>query len=347
MYDYMENEMFSGVYAKNGYFPLIEHYVKGCKKVFILKGTPGCGKSTLLKRLCTYADNKQVNYDIIKCSSDYNSLDGVIFKDSQIAVVDGTAPHIIEDSLPILKHITVNLVQGCDETVVKANAIKLFDLNNIKRNAYSKAYALVNAYEYIDSCLSSLLGCAIDNHAIDKFCKNIIDKQAYAIGTTNIKALSCICSEGFMFLKCFDAKKTIVLKDKYGISQSVLYKLYCLANDKKKNVTFVPSPLNIERPIALHFTNEKLLIVSDRYSQFSESKTVNCDRFTDKAKISVIKGKIKLFDRIQKDIILALTECFEEASSAHKELETVYTFANDFSVSDNEFDIIRNSIFKE
>lgn len=59
----------------------------------IIKGGPGTGKSSIMKSLVT-AMADQCNYiEEIYCSSDVDSLDGVIFPEKKLSIADGTSPH--------------------------------------------------------------------------------------------------------------------------------------------------------------------------------------------------------------------------------------------------------------
>ena len=59
-------------------------------QLYLIKSGPGCGKSTMMKQL---AQLSQGPVQRIHCSSDPNSLDGVVFCDKQAAILDATAPH--------------------------------------------------------------------------------------------------------------------------------------------------------------------------------------------------------------------------------------------------------------
>ncbi len=83
--------------------------LKPLRRVFILKGGPGTGKSTLMKRLGKAFWEQGEDVDYLHCSSDPASLDGVIFCNRKVAVVDGTAPHIIEPTAPGAKEEYINL----------------------------------------------------------------------------------------------------------------------------------------------------------------------------------------------------------------------------------------------
>ena len=69
-------------------------------QMYLIKSGPGCGKSTLMKRLALKAEQKGEPIQRIHCASDPDSLDGVIFLDKRAAIVDATAPHVLEPDAP-------------------------------------------------------------------------------------------------------------------------------------------------------------------------------------------------------------------------------------------------------
>ena len=60
---------------------------------FVIKGGPGAGKSTLMKRVADFAAGRCGQVELIHCSSDADSLDGVILPDIKTSIADGTPPH--------------------------------------------------------------------------------------------------------------------------------------------------------------------------------------------------------------------------------------------------------------
>jgi len=70
--------------------------------LYILKGGPGTGKSTLLKTIANHFEKIGEKVEYFHCSSDAKSLDGVRLIRKNISIVDGTAPHIIETTIPMV-----------------------------------------------------------------------------------------------------------------------------------------------------------------------------------------------------------------------------------------------------
>lgn len=79
-------------YGFFSYFEDIIH-LKTRNRMYILKGGPGVGKSTLLKKVAAALSSEGHSVELIPCSSDPASLDGVIVDDLHTILIDGTAPH--------------------------------------------------------------------------------------------------------------------------------------------------------------------------------------------------------------------------------------------------------------
>lgn len=60
---------------------------------YIIKGGPGSGKSTLMKKIAAALQKKGGYIEEIYCSSDANSLDGLILHRQSVSIADGTPPH--------------------------------------------------------------------------------------------------------------------------------------------------------------------------------------------------------------------------------------------------------------
>ena len=88
-------ELFAGLNGIDGYVPLLEYTLSPMKRVFILKGSPGSGKSTVMKRIAARAEAEGHPLTVIRCSSDPDSLDGVM---PTAALPSRTAPRLIRST---------------------------------------------------------------------------------------------------------------------------------------------------------------------------------------------------------------------------------------------------------
>ena len=96
----MFDRCFLGANTPRGFVSLYEGLFEApAPRLRLIKGGPGCGKSTLMKRLAAQAEARGLRALRVFCSGDPDSLDGVILPSLGLAVVDGTAPHVLEPPL--------------------------------------------------------------------------------------------------------------------------------------------------------------------------------------------------------------------------------------------------------
>jgi hypothetical protein len=118
-----------------GFIDYFASNLQGLEKVFILKGGPGTGKSALIKSIAAVCEKNGADVEYIHCPFDPNSLDGVIVPDFKFAVVDGTAPHIVEPTAPGAIEEYVNLGAAWDSAKLKAHKEEILRLSeNIKES---------------------------------------------------------------------------------------------------------------------------------------------------------------------------------------------------------------------
>ena len=95
-----------------GYFEPLRH--EPGMQMYLIKSGPGCGKSTLMKRLARAAEQRGELTQRIHCASDPDSLDGVILPGQHRAIVDATAPHVVEPDAPGADEVVVSLYHTID-----------------------------------------------------------------------------------------------------------------------------------------------------------------------------------------------------------------------------------------
>lgn len=88
-------DVFPGGNTSKGFYSFYR-YILGqeeARRIICIKGGPGTGKSSLMKKIAQTFNEKGYDIERHHCSSDNNSLDGVVVKGLNIAILDGTAPH--------------------------------------------------------------------------------------------------------------------------------------------------------------------------------------------------------------------------------------------------------------
>jgi ABC-type lipoprotein export system ATPase subunit len=131
---------YAGGNTARGFYSLYESNLEKMDRLFILKGGPGTGKSSLMKRIGEDWNKKGYDIQYLHCSSDNDSIDGVIIEQLKAAVVDGTAPHIIEPKYPGAVEEYVNLGAAWDSTRLISQKESIIQYTERIRAGFQQAY---------------------------------------------------------------------------------------------------------------------------------------------------------------------------------------------------------------
>ena len=146
--------MFPGGNTANGFYSFHNNIVgEDRNKLYILKGMPGGGKSSLMKEVGKKALEKGYSVEYHHCPSDPNSIDGILITELKIAIVDGTAPHIIDPVYPGLKDKLIDLGIFIDSDKLYKNREKVIEAKLNNKIAYSRAYGYFKSAKIIENII--------------------------------------------------------------------------------------------------------------------------------------------------------------------------------------------------
>ncbi len=99
-------------------------------RAYLVKAGPGCGKSTLMRRLAAqdaaHPTERGVHrIERIHCSSDPDSLDGVLLTDVGALFLDATAPHTLDCKYPGAAERVVSLYDALDNGYLSAHSAEI------------------------------------------------------------------------------------------------------------------------------------------------------------------------------------------------------------------------------
>lgn len=139
-----EIQYFLGANSPAGFYSLYSELLspETANAIYILKGGPGCGKSTLMRRVAQQAAQAGETVEYILCSADPDSLDGVVLPRLGAALVDGTAPHVVEPKYPGAVEQYVNLGNCYDRAGLRAIPGQDFDVHGRLQGALSAGLPL-------------------------------------------------------------------------------------------------------------------------------------------------------------------------------------------------------------
>ena len=134
------------------------------KRVYIIKGGPGVGKSTLMRRIGAAWEKQGRQVQYFWCSGDPDSLDAVIADGCML--MDGTAPHVTDPTLPGAADGIINLGECLDEAIMAAHREDVLQINRDIRRCYSRAYHYLTGADAALRDMQEIYAQAVDEGAL-------------------------------------------------------------------------------------------------------------------------------------------------------------------------------------
>jgi len=155
--------LFPGNNTSEGFFSYYAHILpqRKANRIFCLKGGPGVGKSTFLKRIAGRIAGEGYMIEYLHCSSDPESLDGITIPALRVALIDGTAPHIVDPVNPGAVDEIINLGEYWDRDKIARCRDDIIDIGEQVGQLFRRAYRYLAAAK----CLmdDALAFCALSD----------------------------------------------------------------------------------------------------------------------------------------------------------------------------------------
>jgi hypothetical protein len=340
---------YAGGNTARGFHNLYDSNLKGLDRLFILKGGPGTGKSTLMKKVGEEWLGRGYDIELLHCSSDNNSIDGVIIRELGVGIVDGTAPHVIEPKAPGAVEEYINLGEAWDSEKLatsKADIVKLTGkISESFQTAYStfaEALSVHDEWEkiYINS-MDFDKANTLTNSLIDKFFGKMKLNKVSDVRHRFLGAATPQGAVDFVPNLTEDLSKRYFIKGRPGSGKStMLKKLAAVAEERGFDVEvyhcgFDPNSLDMvivrELGFAIfdstapheYFPSNATDEIIDMYEELIAPDT-------DETFAEDIEGIAKRYkDKMQEAI-----SYLANAKSLHDELEEIYVGSMDFEVID-------------
>ena len=304
-------------------------------QMLLIKSGPGCGKSTLMKHLAQAAEQQGQRIEKIHCASDPDSLDGVIFLDQKRAIIDATAPHVVEPDAPGADELVVSLYHTIDAGKIKA----LFARNAALRG---------RAARYIASAGSLMLdsrraeACSANFEKVRRYVKRLCTRllpRTEGTASEELRLLSAITPKGPVFYHGTVqalADRYIVFRDDYGaISRLLLELIRAEALARGYQIITCPCAMHPEDQIDhLFIPSLRLAFLTDNPwhpVHISGVQAVRCTRFLDREHMAGFRARLRFNERAATELLDQAVALMAQAKSCHDELETYYRAAVDFA----------------
>ena len=139
-------KVFPGGNTSYGFFSFYDQIAPpDANRVFVIKGGPGVGKSTFMRKIAASLIERGYDLEFHCCSSDNGSLDGIYVPALEVALIDGTAPHVVDPRNPGAVDEIVHLGDYWDQAGMRRHKLEIIALNQEVGRLFRRAYAYLAA----------------------------------------------------------------------------------------------------------------------------------------------------------------------------------------------------------
>ena len=175
-------KVFPGNNTSEGFYSFYDQIIKPeANRIFILKGGPGVGKSTFIKKIGTAMLEKGFDIELHHCSSDNDSLDGVVIPALKIAIIDGTAPHVVDPVYPGAVEEIINLSIYWDKEKLTSSKDGVISCSKKIRRLFKSAYSHLKEAKVVHDELAGYYVEAADSAAVNKLIYKMCEEIFYGV----------------------------------------------------------------------------------------------------------------------------------------------------------------------
>lgn len=309
------------------------------RSLTVIKGGPGCGKSTLMGKAAAWAEEQGLAVERIPCSSDPDSLDGVVIPALGRAFVDGTAPHVVEPALCGCGANYLNLGQCYREKAMQRAAPALRAAKAANAACYEPAYGLLRAAGELEKMIVSLANRE-DVVRAEAQLLDTLPGLERTEGGKPAKPLRCYLDaftpRGALSLTP-EGKRVWILQDSYGLGGEMLRTLAARWITAGAAVRLAPDPLAPDALMGVLAPDIGVIClrstpVFDR-SQVS-AVVMPLDTVAESVLPTRLLSRIRSLRQRQRPLLTEALSWLQEAKQHHDELEALCRPAVDFSAVD-------------
>ncbi len=296
------------------------------RTLFVIKGGPGTGKSRFMREVAQYAEGQGEDATYYYCSSDPESLDGVILEKSRIALIDATAPHVYEPKCIGVFEQIVNLGEFWDRKLLAESRAEIEAHSLKKNNAFAAVYAYLRAIGNLEAAIETQKLSMVKMEKLQKkamrFGKNIANGNE----KKEIALCASIGMKGNIRFDTYEKNAKILHRVGNFASLGHLYLEAIMREGEKCGAAMRVSfdPIFPNRVDALEFTQSGEVFVLD------DNADVNIRRFIDEERLRQVRGEMRRATAQKKAIMALASDKFAEIREAHFALEEIFSAAMNF-----------------
>ncbi len=327
-----EFSFFASANSGRGFTNYYKDIFDGLKKHYIIKGGPGTGKSSLLKTVAKKAEDKGIKVERFHCSSDPDSLDGIIIKDLSVGITDGTAPHTTDPKYPGIADEIIDIGSCLNKKILNDSRDHIINTIKKKTGLYSDVYSYLEAALELDRIKQRRLSEVTDIVGLCYLARSFSNVIPFTNGKTILRLTEGNTIKGKYTFHPYRTTANIIYNIKDSIGIGYMFLNYIKNMNQYNKLILSYDPLDSEKINMIYIPESKILFCIN--TDYGEE--INLDEF--------VANEIK--DNIDVKINDLLSEAYSllsEIGNLHFSIEKAYTSAMDFAEKEER----QNKLIKE
>lgn len=339
----MKQAYFLGSSSRNNFFSLFNQLVPKIEGqyTFLIKGGPGTGKSSFMKKIAAEIEAKDIECEMIYCSSDPDSIDGIIIPSLRVCIADATSPHTMDPDYPGASAEIISLGECWNKQKLRENSKKIIELTDKNKACHRRSRRFIDSAFSIYADGERICRENIDKRRLERYAARIsaryFKKPSGRIGLEKLRLLDAITPKGYYFLnETVDSlcDKKIVFEDDFGVAASVVIgeiRTYALAS----GFSVISSPFIANDKKIRHIIIPQLglgFFTKDRFCtpMPENAKYISLRRFYSSDGLRNNKAKLNFAKKASKELMEEAFSALKSAKEIHDELESCYIEAMNF-----------------
>lgn len=336
----METTFFLGACTGQGFVSHYDALFREAETVNIIKGGSGCGKSTFMRSIAAAAKQRGLEVVYILCSSDPDSLDGILLPRLGLAYADGTAPHVLEPDLCGGSRNYLNFGEYYDRPAMRKNEAEILLTQRQNQAQYPTVTACLAAADQLTEIFrrQTAVPCYEEELAAiaECLCLSCL-KPVGDQGRQQQRFLQALTPKGLYFCRRTPAalcQKVYVLKDNYFQAPKLLSHIQSRALELGYRCILCYTPqLPKEAPSHLLLPDAGVAFVSES-RELSYSEPCFCRIDLDSTLPPALRRELDVFAGLQTTLMTRAVSHLREAKRLHDRMEQLCKPFVDFAAID-------------
>ena len=335
-------QYFLGANTPSGFYSLYHQlsYPERFRALYIIKSGPGSGKSSLMRRVGHRARDAGLETVEVLCSGDPDSLDALILPQLGAAIVDGTAPHVVEPCCPGVMDRYIDLSGFYDSAGLQPLKGAILAAFAEYQGHYKRVYRCLGAAGELRRDMNELLATESVQQKLAKRAAGIIGRELKKPGNgpsrPEQRFLSAVTHKGVLTLwdtVDTQAERVYELADGCGLAHHLLNPILTAALAAGRRAVACPNPMAPDRLAHLIFPDLSLAFVTSTPEQpwpHRADRRLRLDAMVDADVYRTAKPRLRFTRRVAAALLDEGVAGLSQAKEAHDRLERLYNPYVDF-----------------